>query len=100
MYINIFLLGLGVKEIIFTNSPDGKPSGECYVELITQSDVDQALQRDHNSIGSRYIEGKKTLVLYLYRNRVEMIEVRTCFKFYPGKITLHFVKIDRFMRFL
>ena len=29
----------------------GRPSGECYVELLAQSDLKRALEKNHNYLG-------------------------------------------------
>lgn len=36
----------------------GRPSGECFVEVESQEDVDLALKKDKENLGKRYIEGK------------------------------------------
>ena len=38
-------------------SPLGRPSGEAYIELVTQEDVAKALKKDREHMGHRYIEG-------------------------------------------
>lgn len=43
----------GVHIII---NDEGRPSGECYVELLAQSDLKRALEKNHNYLGKRYIE--------------------------------------------
>ncbi|XP_032806037.1 heterogeneous nuclear ribonucleoprotein F isoform X2 [Petromyzon marinus] len=40
----------------FTNSREGRPSGEAFVELESEEDLDRALERDHKNMGHRYIE--------------------------------------------
>lgn len=39
-------------------SREGRPSGEAFVELETLSDVEQALKKDKQHMGHRYIESK------------------------------------------
>ncbi len=34
----------------------GRPSGECYVELASRHDQQTALLKDHQYMGSRYVE--------------------------------------------
>lgn len=36
----------------------GRPSGECFVEVESQHDVDEALKKDKENMGKRYIEGE------------------------------------------
>uniref|UniRef100_A0A1I8BFJ0 RRM domain-containing protein n=1 Tax=Meloidogyne hapla TaxID=6305 RepID=A0A1I8BFJ0_MELHA len=45
-----------VVEVSFTNSIDGKPTGECYVQFGTPQDATDAQSKDRQTIGSRYIE--------------------------------------------
>jgi len=54
--IKKFFDGLSVKEVVFTNSNDGKPSGECYVEFQDHESAEKALLYDRQSMGTRYIE--------------------------------------------
>lgn len=35
----------------------GRPSGECFVEVASQEDVEEALKKDKENMGKRYIEG-------------------------------------------
>lgn len=35
----------------------GRPSGECFVEVESQEDVEEALKKDKENMGKRYIEG-------------------------------------------
>ena len=44
--------------IHFTFSGEGRPSGECFVELQTPDDVELAVTRHKDHMGQRYIEGK------------------------------------------
>jgi len=41
--------------------PDGRESGEAFVELMTSEDVKQALAKNKSHIGRRYIDGNLTL---------------------------------------
>ena len=58
-----FLYALGVNVINgkngihFTYVKDGRPSGEAYLELESQEDLDQALSKDKHHMGKRYIDG-------------------------------------------
>jgi len=37
--------------------PDGRESGEAFVEVLTSDDVKQALAKNKSHIGRRYIDG-------------------------------------------
>jgi len=37
--------------------PDGRETGEAFVEVMTSEDVKQALAKNKNHIGRRYIDG-------------------------------------------
>lgn len=51
-----FLTGCNVLNVNFTFTRDGRPSGEAYVELSSESDVEQALNKNQQHMGKRYIE--------------------------------------------
>ncbi|KAJ0177526.1 hypothetical protein K1T71_006399 [Dendrolimus kikuchii] len=55
-----FLNGVNVvnnKEgVHLTEVRPARPSGECFVEVETQQDVDEALKKDKENMGKRYIE--------------------------------------------
>ncbi|XP_052235434.1 heterogeneous nuclear ribonucleoprotein F-like isoform X2 [Dreissena polymorpha] len=40
----------------FTFSREGRPSGECFVEVVSEQDVEKALERHKDHMGQRYIE--------------------------------------------
>jgi len=42
--------------IHFTVNKEGRPSGECFVELSSQLDMDKALEHNNEHMGKRYIE--------------------------------------------
>lgn len=48
----------------------GRPSGECFVEVESQQDVDEALKKDKENMGKRYIESKlfKLNIFWAYLN--------------------------------
>ncbi|XP_063244417.1 LOW QUALITY PROTEIN: heterogeneous nuclear ribonucleoprotein H2 [Bacillus rossius redtenbacheri] len=46
----------GKAGIHMTMSREGRPSGEAYVEMETDEDIDQAVKRDRDHMGQRYIE--------------------------------------------
>ncbi len=47
----------GKHGIHFTFVRDGRPSGEAYIEMESEADVQEALKRDKQTMGKRYIEG-------------------------------------------
>lgn len=49
---------LGGKEgIHMTSSREGRPSGEAFIEFEDIEDLENAVQKDREHIGNRYIEG-------------------------------------------
>ena len=51
------------------DGPDGRPSGEAYVELAGAQDVELALKKDKCHIGRRYIDGGYIRPLMLQHRR-------------------------------
>ncbi len=47
----------GKESVHLTLTNDGRPSGEAYIELATQEDLDKALECDKKHLGKRYVEG-------------------------------------------
>lgn len=47
----------GKLGIQMTMSREGRPSGEAYVEMETEEDVEMACKKDREHMGHRYIEG-------------------------------------------
>lgn len=43
--------------IYLTTNSEGRPSGEAFVELNDENDLDSALKRNNALMGQRYIEG-------------------------------------------
>lgn len=41
-----------------TMSREGRPSGEAYIEMDTEEDLELALKKDREHMGHRYIEGR------------------------------------------
>lgn len=67
----VFLCEEVMKQSIFllagvhlTEVRPGRPSGECFVEVQSQEDVDEALKKDKENMGKRYIEGR-TIKTYI-----------------------------------
>jgi len=46
----------GASGVHFTTNREGRPSGECFVELNTEEDVNEALKMDREEMGTRYVE--------------------------------------------
>lgn len=40
-----------------TTTREGRPSGEAYIELASEEDVEAALKMDRKHMGKRYVEG-------------------------------------------
>ena len=45
---------------LMTNS-DGRPSGEAFIEVESESDLEAAIKKNNGLMGQRYIEGKTCL---------------------------------------
>ena len=52
----------GNDSVHMTTTREGRPSGEAYIELATEEDLEKALAKDKKHMGKRYIEGKKVNV--------------------------------------
>jgi len=46
----------GEEGVHFTTNRDGRPSGECFVELEGEEELAEALKKDHENMGKRYVE--------------------------------------------
>ena len=57
IFLVITYTGCNVVDIHFTFTRDGRPSGEAYIELETDQDVNVALSKNQQHMGKRYIEG-------------------------------------------
>ena len=49
---------VGISSVHFTFSREGRPSGEAFVEFMSEEDVEQAVKKSNEHMGQRYIEGK------------------------------------------
>jgi len=49
----------GEEGVHFTFNKEGRPSGECFIEVATEADRDTALGHDNEHMGKRYIEIKE-----------------------------------------
>ena len=38
---------------------EGRPSGEAYIEMASEDDVERALKKDRANMGKRYVEGEE-----------------------------------------
>ena len=47
----------GNESVHMTLTREGRPSGEAYIELASEKDLEQALALDRKNMGKRYIEG-------------------------------------------
>ena len=55
----------GAEEgVHLTTTREGRATGEAYVELETQEDLDHALKKNKEHMGNRYIEG----IVFFCRN--------------------------------
>lgn len=43
--------------IYLTTNAEGRPSGEAFIEVIDENDIENALKRNNALMGQRYIEG-------------------------------------------
>lgn len=46
----------GVEGVHMTLSPQGRPSGEAYIEMETEDDANRGIKKHLKSMGTRYIE--------------------------------------------
>merc|ERR1712001_800813 len=44
------------ESVHLTVTREGRPSGEAYIELDTEEDLEEALKKDRESMGKRYVE--------------------------------------------
>ena len=59
--IQLLLLEVTIERMIFTQTYDGRPSGECYCQLQNASEVEAALKYDKRELKTRYVEGERRL---------------------------------------
>lgn len=48
--------GESTPSLVLTTNAEGRPSGEAFVELVDECDVENALRKNNNMMGQRYIE--------------------------------------------
>ena len=69
IWIHVLLLGLVVDDVQLISTPDGRPSGEAFVGFSSINDADQAMLRDKNKLGTRYVEGcPLLLIIHMCKN--------------------------------
>eukprot|EP00198_Chlamydomonas_reinhardtii_P003461 XP_001692797.1 splicing factor [Chlamydomonas reinhardtii] len=65
----------GIEGVVFTYAPDGRPTGEAFVELQTEEAQREALKKHKESLGSRYIElfvsTKVDMIQAIQQNRMQ-----------------------------
>ena len=60
--MNYLALDVKVKDgsdgVHLITDRDGRPSGDAFIEVESEEDVERALALDHQNMGKRYIEGE------------------------------------------
>ncbi|MFH4975546.1 hypothetical protein AB6A40_002255 [Gnathostoma spinigerum] len=54
--IRAFFSGLDVADVVIDKEPGGRPSGEAFVRLSSKQHAEEALERNRNNMGTRYVE--------------------------------------------
>ena len=64
---------------------EGRASGECYIEVNSKEDQEEAVKKHRKNMGKRYVEGKSKLIIYLmyYHIRELLLQMREKEKFEP-----------------
>lgn len=62
------------SSICLTTNAEGRPSGEAFVELVDESDVDAALGKNNAMMGQRYIEVFRSSIEQMRRFTAESNE--------------------------
>ena len=52
-----FILFSGTDSINMVLTREGRPSGEAYIEMASEDDIEKALKKDRQNMGKRYVEG-------------------------------------------
>ena len=66
LYLNLGLdIKGGTEGIHLTQSHEGRPSGEGYVEFNTEDSLEKALKKNKEHIGTRYVEGTFPLIDFI-----------------------------------
>lgn len=49
----------GSKSVHVTLTREGRPSGEAYIEMASEEDLEKAVKKDRQNMGKRYVEGAR-----------------------------------------
>lgn len=71
--IREFFNGLSIEEILLLRYPSGRLNGMGFVKFCTREDAVQAIKRDRQYIGTRFIEVKRTYA-YNWHSAVEQMQ--------------------------
>jgi len=52
-----WILISGMDSINMVLTREGRPSGEAYIEMASEDDIEKALKKDRQNMGKRYVEG-------------------------------------------
>ena len=56
----------GEESVHLTLTREGRPSGEAYIEVDSEEDMNKALEKDKAHMGKRYIEGNKQFLCHVF----------------------------------
>ena len=63
--------------IFFLFCREGRASGECYIEVNSKEDQEEAVKKHRKNMGKRYVEGKSKLIIYVLYYRIrEILQMR------------------------
>lgn len=65
-FFNDCSISHGKAGIHMTMSREGRPSGEAYVEMEAEEDIEKACKRDKDHMGHRYIEGSISIIKFYF----------------------------------
>lgn len=81
----------GIEGVVFTYTPDGRPTGEAFVEVQDEEAQKEAMKCHKNMIGTRYIElftsTKADLIQAIQHNRLILGYANR--RRYPGGAPIH-----------
>ena len=56
---------------------EGRASGECYIEVNSKEDQEEAVKKHRKNMGKRYVEGKSKLIIYILNYHIrEILQLR------------------------
>ena len=62
---------------LFLFCREGRASGECYIEVNSKEDQEEAVKKHRKNMGKRYVEGKSKLIIYVLYYRIrEILQMR------------------------